>query len=246
MLDVGDGHEIYWEVCGNPRRQARGVPARRTGRRLQPRASPVLRPARYRIVLFDQRGCGRSTPHAATRRRPRANTTWHLVADMERLRDAPRHRSLAGVRRVLGQHAGAGVRADASRARDRTGAARHLHAAPSGARLVLRAAARRRLFPDLWEDFVAPVPPADRADLIEAYGRLPRIPTPRCTGRPRSRGRGGSRRPSRCCPRPTRSREFTEPEYATAFARIENHYFVTAAGGGGPAHPRRRVRPIPP
>jgi proline iminopeptidase len=70
------------------------------------RASTIRR--KYRIVLFDQRGSGRSTPHADLV----DNTTWHLVADIEALREA-RHRALAGVRRQLGLDAGAGLRAGA-------------------------------------------------------------------------------------------------------------------------------------
>ncbi|MER7408840.1 prolyl aminopeptidase [Streptomyces cacaoi] len=88
MLDVGDGNRVYWEVCGNPEGKpalvVHGGPGSGCGvgwRRL-------FDPARYRIVLFDQRGCGRSTPHASDPATPmRHNTTWHLVADMERLRE---------------------------------------------------------------------------------------------------------------------------------------------------------------
>src|SRR3712207_2802417 len=83
LLDVGDGHRVYWELCGNPQ----GKPAvflhggpgggcNRDHRRF-------FDPARYRMLLFDQRGCGRSMPHASLE----ANTTWHLVADIERLRE---------------------------------------------------------------------------------------------------------------------------------------------------------------
>ena len=81
-LKVGDPHEIYFEECGNPRRQAGGVAAWRARRRHQPGHAALLDPRAYRIVLFDQRGCGRSTPHAELE----DNTTWDLVADIERLR----------------------------------------------------------------------------------------------------------------------------------------------------------------
>src|SRR3954469_6210987 len=81
-LDVGDGHDLYWERCGT--RGAKPVVFLHGGP--GPGCNPAHRrqvdPARYDIMLFDQRGCGRSTPHASLE----ANTTWHLVADMERLR----------------------------------------------------------------------------------------------------------------------------------------------------------------
>ena len=87
MLDVGDGQQIYWEECGNPD----GIPAvflhGGPGGGCSPAHRQVFDPERYRIILFDQRGCGRSLPHAWE---PEAdlstNTTWHLVEDMERLR----------------------------------------------------------------------------------------------------------------------------------------------------------------
>ncbi|WP_369206607.1 prolyl aminopeptidase [Streptomyces sp. PU-14G] len=87
-LDVGDGHRLYWETSGNPAGKPAlvvhggpGSGCRAAGRRL-------FDPARYRVIQFDQRGCGRSTPHASDPHSSlRDNTTWHLVADMERLRE---------------------------------------------------------------------------------------------------------------------------------------------------------------
>lgn len=87
LLAVGDGQHVYWEVCGNPE----GIPALVVhggpGSGCRPGNPTAFDPDRYRVVLFDQRGCGRSTPHAAD---PAvdlvANTTEHLLADMERLR----------------------------------------------------------------------------------------------------------------------------------------------------------------
>ncbi|MFG3495921.1 prolyl aminopeptidase [Streptomyces sp. NPDC047928] len=87
MLDVGDGNRVHWEVCGNPAGKPALVVHGGPGSGRNPNARRLFDPARYRIVLFDQRGCGRSTPHASD---PAAdmgvNTTVHLVADMERLR----------------------------------------------------------------------------------------------------------------------------------------------------------------
>ena len=88
MLDVGDGHRIYWEVCGNPEGKPAVVLHGGPGSGARPFWRGYFDPAKYKVVLFDQRGCGRSTPDAAE---PDAdlstNTTWHLIADIEQLRD---------------------------------------------------------------------------------------------------------------------------------------------------------------
>lgn len=87
MLDVGDGNVIYWEVCGNPDGKPALVVHGGPGSGCTENARRLFDPARYRVVLFDQRGCGRSTPHASDPATDmRHNTTGHLVADMERLR----------------------------------------------------------------------------------------------------------------------------------------------------------------
>ncbi|MFC8075341.1 prolyl aminopeptidase [Streptomyces sp. NPDC057307] len=87
MLDVGDGNLVYWEVCGNPAGKPALVVHGGPGSGCKPRTRQYFDPARYRVVLFDQRNCGRSTPHASD---PavglRHNTTDRLIADMEQLR----------------------------------------------------------------------------------------------------------------------------------------------------------------
>ena len=83
-LDVGDGHIVYFEECGNPRGQPALLVHGGPGGGSNPTMRRFHDPSHYRIILFDQRGCGRSTPNASLE----ANTTWHLVADMERLREA--------------------------------------------------------------------------------------------------------------------------------------------------------------
>ena len=82
MLDVGDGHRVYWEVCGNPAGKPAVVLHGGPGSGCTPGSRRLFDPARYRIVLFDQRGCGRSEARDALF----CNTTWHLVADIEALR----------------------------------------------------------------------------------------------------------------------------------------------------------------
>ena len=87
MLDVGDGNLVYWEVCGNPDGKPALVVHGGPGSGCGAHARQYFDPDRYRVVLFDQRGCGRSTPHASDPAADmRHNTTAHLIADMERLR----------------------------------------------------------------------------------------------------------------------------------------------------------------
>ena len=176
-LFVGDGNRVYWEQSGNPDGKPvvflHGGPGAGTSawhRRF-------FDPERYRIVLFDQRGCGRS--HAArerTRGRPAAQ---HDLAPRRRHGAAapqPRHRPLAGVRRLVGERARARLRAGAPRGGDRARAARHLHAAPLTSSSGSTRAAPRSIFPDLWEDFIAPIPVLERSHLIEAYASPARRP----------------------------------------------------------------------
>lgn len=88
MLDVGDGNHVYWEACGNPHGKPALVVHGGPGSGCGPGARQYFDPDRYRVVLFDQRGCGRSTPHAGDPATDmRHNTTRHLIADMERLRE---------------------------------------------------------------------------------------------------------------------------------------------------------------
>src|SRR5689334_2857123 len=88
MVDVGDGNLVYWETCGNPAGKPALVVHGGPGSGCSTGARRFFNPDRYRVVLFDQRGCGRSTPHASDPATDMGhNTTWHLVADMELLRE---------------------------------------------------------------------------------------------------------------------------------------------------------------
>jgi proline iminopeptidase len=88
MLDVGDGNHVYWEACGNPDGKPAAVVHGGPGSGCTSGHRRCFDPERYRVILFDQRGCGRSTPHAADPTTDMGhNTTWHLVSDMELLRE---------------------------------------------------------------------------------------------------------------------------------------------------------------
>ncbi|MET4158611.1 proline iminopeptidase [Agromyces sp. PvR057] len=225
MLDVGDGQHIYWEISGNlegkPVVFLHGGPGGGTS----PAHRRLFDPERYRIVLFDQRGCGLSIPHASEPDADlSANTTWHLVADIERLRVH------LGVDRwqVFGGSWGSAL------------ALAYAETHPERVtELVLRGVFTLRrqeldwfyeggasaIFPDLWEDFLAPIPVLERTHLIEAYGRLLADPNPEVHQSAAIAWSRWEATTITLLPQVETIAKFTSPEYATAFARIENHYF---------------------
>ncbi|WP_433562141.1 prolyl aminopeptidase [Nocardia sp. CA-151230] len=226
MLDVGDGQRLYYEVSGN----ADGKPAvflhGGPGGGTSPYHRQFFDPEAYRIVLFDQRGCGRSTPHIADGASLEHNTTGHLVADIERLR------THLGVERwlVFGGSWGS------------TLALSYAQAHPDQVtELVLRGIflLRRKeidwyyngsagyVYPDEWEKFLAPVPEAERGqDLIEVYHRLLHSPDAALATDAAVAWSTWEGATSSLLPQPERVAETADPRFALAFARIENHYFV--------------------
>lgn len=173
MLAVGDGHALYYEQSGNPKGRPVVFLHGGPGSGTQPQQRRFFDPARYRIVLFDQRGAGRSTPSGSLE----ANTTRHLVEDIETLR---RHLGIASWV-VFGGSWGS------------TLALAYAGAHPGACTaLVVRGIwlARRRdiawwiygldrIFPDYWEDFAGHLPPWERADLVEGYRRRLLDPDPK-------------------------------------------------------------------
>ena len=178
MLDVGDGNLVYWETCGNPDGKPAVLVHGGPGQGSAPNMRRGFDPDRYRAVLFDQRGCGRSTPHASDPATDMSyNTTEHLLRDMELLREH------LGIERwlVTGGSWGSTLGlAYAERHPERVTEI-VLSAVTSGRRSesdwLYRGAAR--FFPGEWEQFRAGVPAADRdGDLIAAYARLMENPDP--------------------------------------------------------------------
>jgi proline iminopeptidase len=219
MLDVGDGHRIYVEQCGNPD----GLPVVVLHGGPGGGCSPMMRryfdPDIYRIILFDQRGCGRSRPHASVEN----NTTWHLVSDIELIRET------LGISDwiVFGGSWGA------------TLALIYAQAHPEAVlQLVLRGvflSTQRELdwfyqggagafWPDVWQSFENHIPEVERHDMIAAYHRRlfsgdAMLETKyarawagweNALASIDSQGVGGA----------------SPAEYARAFARLENHYFT--------------------
>lgn len=226
MLDVGDGHRLYWEVSGNPEGKPVVFLHGGPGAGTSPAHRRLFDPEKYRIVLFDQRMCGRSTPHASE---PDAdlstNTTWYLVADIERLREH------LGIERwlVLGGSWGSTLALAYSQTHpDRV------------TEIVLRGIFTLRreelewfyeggaaaVFPDLWESYTAVVPPAERGSLIEAYYRLLNDPDPAVHGAAGVAWTTWEASTISLLPRPEMVQAWSDPGYALAFARIENHFFV--------------------
>jgi proline iminopeptidase len=241
-LDVGDGHRIYWELCGNPTGKTAIFLHGGPGGGCSPVHRQLFDPKRYRILLFDQRGCGRSTPHASIE----ANTTWHLVADMERLR------TMLGVKRWLvfgGSWGSALALAYAETHPDRVSelVVRGIFTLRRTELLWYYQSGASWLFPEKWEAFLAPIPEEERGDLIAAYHR-------RLTHRDRAVQIEAAKAWSRwegetitLLPNEDYARQFTEETYALAFARIENHYFMN--GGffeeGQLLRDAYRLKPIP-
>ncbi len=223
-LAVDGRHRLYVEECGT----RRGIPAvflhGGPGAGCEPYHRRFFDPARYHVVLFDQRGAGRSTPHADLT----DNTTWHLVEDMEKLR-----RRLGFEQWLLfgGSWGSTLALAYAQSYPERVSA------------LVLRGVflCRRkeiqwfyqdgasRIFPDHWEAFVAQVPPSERDDLVRAYYA-------RLTGKDELRRMAAAKawalwegRTATLHHDPEVEAHFAQPHVALALARIECHYFVNDA-----------------
>ena len=220
-LRVSDIHEIYWEESGNPN----GVPVIALHGGPGGGSSPEMRrffdPERYRIFLFDQRGCGRSTPHSELRE----NTTWDLVDDIEALR------AHVGVNQwlVFGGSWGSTL----SLAYGVSHPERTLGLVLRGIFLVSKPEVQwfyqsgaSRLFPDAYDRYIAPIPEEEREDLLMAFHR-------RLTGDDRQARIEAARAWSRWegetlsikGPLTTPPR-FNEDDFVDAFARIECHYFV--------------------
>ena len=220
-LQVSPLHNIYWEQCGNPRGKPVVFLHGGPGAGCNAKSRRFFDPARYRIVLFDQRGCGRSTPHAELT----DNTTWHLVADIERLRE---HLGIDRWQVFGGSWGSTLALAYAETHPDRV------------SELVLRGIFMLRrwelewfyqkgcdaIYPDAWEGYLAAIPPVERGDLMGAYYRRLTSPDPAVrlvAAKAWSVWEGGT---SFLLPSADYIASTGSDEFALAFARIECHYFV--------------------
>ena len=220
-LDVGDGHRIYWERCGTPGAKPAVFLHGGPGGGFSPEHRRLVDPTRYDLLLFDQRGCGQSTPHASLD----ANTTWHLVADIERLR------AMMGVGQwlVFGGSWGSTLAlayAQAHRAQVSELVLRGIFMIRQSEIDWYYQEGASRIYPDKWERFVGPVPETERGDLVAAYRQLLTGDDPAAriaAARAWSVWEGET---VRLLPDPALSAVHDADDFALAFARIENHYFT--------------------
>jgi len=221
FLDTGDGHAIYYAECGNPN----GAPVLIVHGGPGGGCNPTMRrfhdPRHYRIILFDQRGCGRSRPNASIEN----NTTWHLVGDMERLRV---HLGIDRWQLFGGSWGSTLALAYAETHPKRVGS------------LVLRGIFLLRqselgwfyqdgcsaLFPEAWDAFERIIPPDERGDMIGAYYKRLTDPDPRVHLPAAEAWSVWEGTTLSLIEDPIRVRSFANPDYALAFARIECHYFI--------------------
>jgi proline iminopeptidase len=220
-LRVSDLHEIYWEESGNPGGKPVVFVHGGPGGGTEPKQRRFFDPAAYRIVLFDQRGSGQSTPHASLV----DNTTQHLIADMEQLRahlDIDRWQ-------VFGGSWGS------------TLALAYAEAHPRRvSELVLRGIFLLRkieidwfyqrgcdaLFPDAWEDYLAPIPVEERGDMLHAYHKRLISDDPAVRLEAAKAWSIWEGRTSCLHSNADLIARTAGGEFALAFARIECHYFV--------------------
>jgi len=225
MLDAGDGNLLYWETCGNPRGKPAVVLHGGPGSGCMRWHRRLFDPAAYSIVLFDQRNCGRSTPHASAAETDlTCNTTWKLIADIERLRD-----QLAIERWLVWGGSWGSVLAltYAETYPDRvtelidwgvsTGRRKEIDWLFRGGVAIF--------FPEQWERLRAAAPAAERdRDMIEVYHRLLNDPDPAVRERAAFEWCLWESATPAWPPRTGLSQRFTDPRFAMAFARLVTHY----------------------
>lgn len=219
FLDVGDGHRIYVEQCGHPSGQPVVVLHGGPGGGCSPAMRRYFDPSTYRVILFDQRGCGRSRPHASVE----ANTTWHLVADIERIRTE------LGIENwfVFGGSWGATlalIYAQTHPDRARHLVLRGVFLMTEGELAWFYGGGAGAFYPDRWQDFVRHIPAAEQDDMIAAYhSRL--FCDDMATEIRFARAWTGWENALASIDHDGVAGE-APGDYARAFARLENHYFL--------------------
>jgi proline iminopeptidase len=221
MLEVDSRHRLYYEQCGNPHGKPVVLLHGGPGAGCSAKMRRFHDPKHYRIVLFDQRGSGRSTPHADLV----DNTTWDLVADIERLREQ------LGIEKwqVFGGSWGSTLALAYAEAHPRRVTELVLRGIFMLRRWELEwfyQQGANRLFPDAWEQYLAAIPEVERGDLISAYNR--RLTSPDEATR-LSAARAWSvweASTSLLLQDEAFIEGHRDPHFALSFARIESHYFV--------------------
>ena len=223
MLDVGDGHSLYWELTGNPNGKPAVMLHGGPGGGSSPDHRRQWDPEKYKILVFDQRGCGKSTPYASLE----ANTTWDLVDDIEKLRTQV---SKVDKWQVFGGSWGSTLSlAYSQRYPERV------------TEIILRGiflfdeyeidwmyaeGGASQVYPDKWDEFEQAIPEAERGNMVEAYRK-------RLLSDDKDEQLRAAQAWSKwegdivtLLPSPSTVEHFTSPEVAVAVARIENHYMA--------------------
>ena len=223
MLDVGDGHSLYWELTGNPNGKPAVMLHGGPGGGSSPDHRRQWDPEKYKILVFDQRGCGKSTPYASLK----ANTTWDLVDDIEKLRTQV---SKVDKWQVFGGSWGSTLSlAYSQRYPERV------------TEIILRGiflfdeyeidwmyaeGGASQVYPDKWDEFEQAIPEAERGNMVEAYRK-------RLLSDDKDEQLRAAQAWSKwegdivtLLPSPSTVEHFTSPEVAVAVARIENHYMA--------------------
>jgi proline iminopeptidase len=225
LLEVGDGNNLYWEVCGNPRGKPAVVVHGGPGSGCSAWHRRLFDPGAYLVVLFDQRGCGRSTPHASD---PdinlTANTTQNLVADMELLR---RHLEVDRWL-VLGGSWGSTLGLAYAETHPDRVTEMILWGVTTGRRSEVDWLFRGGvavLFPEQWDRLLAGVPAAEcDGDVVEAYSRMLHDPDPEVRRRAAVAWCTWESATPEWPPAPGLDDRYSDPRFALAFARIVTHY----------------------
>jgi proline iminopeptidase len=223
MLAVGDGHRLYWELSGNPNGKPVVFLHGGPGGGSSPEHRRQFNPDKYKILVFDQRGCGKSTPYASLDH----NTTWDLVGDIEKLRT-----QVAKVDKwqVFGGSWGSTL----SLTYAQTHPERVTEIVLRGIFLfdqyeidwMYTAGGASQVYPDKFEEFIGLIPKAERGNLVEAYRK--RL-TSEDKGVQLTAAKAWSKWEGEIVtllPSPSTIEHFTSPEMAVAVARIENHYMA--------------------
>ncbi|MBE9079138.1 prolyl aminopeptidase [Romeria aff. gracilis LEGE 07310] len=220
-LTVSDRHRLYFEEAGNPQGKPVVFLHGGPGGGLIATYRQFFDPQRWRIVLFDQRGCGQSTPHAELAE----NTTWDLVADIERLRshlDIPQWT-------VFGGSWGSTLALAYSQTHPERCSGLILRGIFMLRRKEIRwfyQAGASAIFPDAWEEYLSPIPTEERDDLVAAYYRRLTSPDPAVRQAAARAWSVWEASTSKLTPDPGLVQRFSGDRFAEAFARIECHYFI--------------------
>ncbi|MGL6209555.1 MAG: prolyl aminopeptidase [Paracoccaceae bacterium] len=241
VLDMGDGHRIYVEQCGNPQGMPVLVLHGGPGGGCSPAMRRYFDPDVYRVVLFDQRGCGRSRPHASVEN----NTTWHLLSDIESIRQTLEIETFI----VFGGSWGATlalIYAISHPTRVTNLVLRGVFLSTKAELDWFYGGGAGAFFPDLWARFKAGVPADEQGDLIAAYHR--RLFSGILPEETKAARLWASWENALASIHHNGSMGESPAEYSRAFARLENHYFLNGGflqSDGWILQNRDRIADIP-